>query len=290
MKISGKTKVLGIIGRPVEHSLSPVMHNASIAELGLDYAYVPFHVEAEDLGTAVNGLRALGVKGFNVTIPHKTAVMPFLDKISPEAELSGAVNTVSRENNRLVGYNTDGTGLLKSLREDLNFNPAGASVLLMGAGGAARGALAALCTAGVSRVIIANRTETRGRELMESFMGKFNTVKFGISSIEPAELEAGLKSVDLLLNTTSVGMNGSAFAGINLAGMCHGAVIYDMVYSPPETPLLAAAASIGIPCANGIGMLAAQGEAAFSIWTGLEPPPGFMRKCLMNELQGQLSS
>ncbi len=290
MKISGKTKVLGIVGRPVEHSLSPVMHNASIIALGLDYVYVPFHVETEDLGTAVNGLRALGVKGFNVTIPHKTAVMPFLDKISPEAELSGAVNTVSRENNILVGYNTDGTGLLKSLREDLKFDPANASVLLLGAGGAARGALAALCTAGVSRVIIANRTEKRGRELVESFMGKFNAIKFGMSSIESAELETNLKSVDLLLNTTSVGMQGTAFDGINLAAMCSGAAVYDMVYTPPQTPLLAAAANIGIPCANGIGMLAAQGEAAFSIWTGLEPPLGFMKKCLINELQGQLSS
>jgi shikimate dehydrogenase len=169
MKVSGKTKVLGIIGRPVEHSLSPVMHNSAIAALGLDYVYVPFHVETENIGKAVNGLRALGVKGFNVTIPHKTAVMPFLDKISAEAELSGALNTVSLENNILAGYNTDGSGLLKSLREDLGFDASGASVLLLGAGGAARGVLAALCTAGVSRAIIANRTETRGRDLMESF-------------------------------------------------------------------------------------------------------------------------
>lgn len=290
MKINGKTKVLGILGSPVEHSLSPAMHNASIQALGLDYAYVPFHVEEEDLGTAVNGLRALGVKGFNVTIPHKTAVMPFLDKISPEAELSGAVNTVSSEKNSLVGYNTDGTGLLKSLREDLEFDPAGASVLLLGAGGAARGALAALCTAGISRVIIANRTGRRGLELMEHFIGKFSSISFGISSIEPMELETNLKSVDLLLNTTSVGMNGSAFTGINLAAMSSGSAVYDMVYSPPETPLLAEAAKIGITRANGLGMLAAQGEAAFSIWTGIEPPPGFMRECLMNEMREQLSS
>jgi shikimate dehydrogenase len=290
MKINGKTKILGIIGRPVEHSLSPVMHNAAIMSLGLDYVYVPFHVETEDLGAAVNGLRALGVKGFNVTIPHKTAVMSFLDKISPEAELSGAVNTVSLEKKLLVGHNTDGTGLLKSLREDLNFDPSGASVLLLGAGGAARGALAALCMAGVSRVIVANRTESRGQDLMESFRKKFNKINFRISSMESGQLEENLKMVDILLNTTSVGMNGTAFDGINFAAICSGAVVYDMVYSPPVTPLLAAAAKIGIKCANGIGMLAAQGEAAFSIWTGQEPPEGFMKNVLMNELQAQLSS
>jgi shikimate dehydrogenase len=290
MKITGNTKVLGIIGRPVGHSLSPVMHNAAINALGLDYVYVPFHVEAEELGSAVNGLHALGVKGFNVTIPHKTAVMQYLDKISPEAELSGAVNTVSLEKNLLVGYNTDGTGLLKSLRDELKFDPAGASVLLLGAGGAARGALAALCTAGVSRVIIANRTESRGRDLLENFIGKFNKTYFKLSSIEPGQLDENMKTVDLLLNTTSVGMNGTAFDGINFAAMSTGAVVYDMVYSPAETPLLSAAKRLGISCANGIGMLAAQGEAAFSIWTGLKPPPGFMKKRLMKELETQVSS
>ncbi len=285
MNINGKTKILGIIGRPVEHSLSPVMHNAAIMSLGLDYAYVPFHVEPDNLGAAVNGLRALGVKGFNVTIPHKTAVMSFLDKISPEAELSGAVNTVSVENNLLTGFNTDGAGLLKSLREDLNFDPSGASVLILGAGGAARGALAALCMAGVSRVVIANRTESRGLDLMGSFRDRFTRINFGMSSMEPGQLEVNLKTVDLLLNTTSVGMSGTAFNGINLAAINPGSVVYDMVYSPPETPLLAAAAEIGIKCANGIGMLAAQGEAAFTIWTGLKPPDGFMKNVLMKGLQ-----
>jgi shikimate dehydrogenase len=176
----------------------------------------------------VNGLCVLGVKGFNVTIPHKTAVMPFLDKISTEAELRGK-SMRSLKNNILAGYNTDGSGLLKSLREDLGFDASGASVLLLGAGGAARGVLAALCTAGVSRAIIANRTETRGRDIMESFNEKFTKIDFKISSIEYRQLEENLKRVDLLLNTTSVGMNGTAFDGINLAKIKAGAVVYDMV-------------------------------------------------------------
>ena len=284
MKIVGKTKILGIIGHPVAHSLSPLMHNAAIEALGLDFVYVPFPVEPESLSAAVHGLRALGVRGFNVTIPHKSAVMPLLDKISPEADLCGAVNTVSNENGLLVGYNTDGTGLLKSLRDDLGFKPGGSVVLILGAGGAARGALASLCNAGVSRIIVANRTRERGEALVETFRDRFGKVSFHLSSLETGSLEENLKAADLLVNTTSVGMNGSSFDGLNLPSMASHAKVYDMVYSPAETPLLADARRNGLACANGIGMLAAQGEAAFSIWTGVESPPGLMKDRVLAEI------
>ncbi len=283
MKLTGKTKVLGIIGHPVEHSLSPVMHNAAITALGLDYVYVPFPVEPENLSAALHGLRALGIRGFNVTIPHKSSVIPLLDKISPEAELCGAVNTVSREKDLLVGYNTDGIGLLKSLKEDLGFEPSGATVLILGAGGAARGALASLCKAGVSRMIIANRTRERGDALLGKFRDKFTNVAFSLSSLEMEQLEENLKTADILVNTTSVGMNGTSFEKLDLALMGSHAMVYDMVYSPPETPLLAAARRKGLACANGIGMLAAQGEASFLIWTGEESPAGLMKKRLLDE-------
>jgi shikimate dehydrogenase len=284
MKITGKTKILGIIGHPVQHSLSPVMHNAAIEALGLDYVYVPFQVAPEHLSTAIHGLRALGVHGFNVTIPHKSAIMPLLDRLSPEAELCGAVNTVNLENDRLVGYNTDGAGLLKSLSNDLGFRPAGATVLILGAGGAARGALASLCKAGVSRVVVANRTRERGEALVETFRDRFGNVSFQLCSLEAGDLQEHLTAADLLVNTTSVGMNGSSFDGLNLAQMADRAMIYDMVYSPAETPLLAEARGKGLAYANGIGMLVAQGEAAFSIWTGVEPPPGLMKAKLLAEM------
>ncbi len=281
MKITGKTQVLGIIGHPVEHSLSPAMHNTAIEALGIDYVYVPFAVEPVNLSTALKGLRVLGVRGFNVTIPHKSAILPLLDKVSPEAELCGAVNTVCRENDLLIGYNTDGTGLLKSLREDLGFEPVGATVLVLGAGGAARGALASLCNAGVSRIVIANRTLERGEILVERFRGLFRNVTFHLSTLDMKQLEGYMKTCDLLINTTSVGMNGSSFEGLDLSPIASHALVYDMVYSPPETPLLAAAKRNGSAHANGLGMLAAQGEAAFSIWTGVESPPGLMKRRLL---------
>jgi shikimate dehydrogenase len=230
-------------------------------------------------------MRALRINGFNVTIPHKSAVMPLLDGVSPEAELAGAVNTVNRENDLLIGYNTDGAGLLSSLHEDLGFHPEGKTVLILGAGGAARGAMASLCRKGVSRVVVANRTIERGEALVEKFRGKFPDISFLLSSLEPGPLNELLQEADLLLNTASVGMKGSSFEGLSLAGMKKGASVYDMVYSPPETPLLSDAANCGLCCANGMGMLAAQGEAAFRIWTGIEPPKGLMRESLSAQMR-----
>src|SRR6266540_2579429 len=143
MKITGKTKVLGIIGWPVEHSLSPLMQNAALQALNLDYVYIPFAVPPQSLVMAVDGLRHLGVQGFNVTIPHKEAIIPLLDKLHPEAEFIGAVNTVKREGELLVGYNTDGAGFVRSLVNDLDFKPEGKKIVILGAGGASKGAVAA---------------------------------------------------------------------------------------------------------------------------------------------------
>jgi len=285
MRISGKTRVLGIIGAPVGHSLSPAMQNAAIEELGLDYVYVPFPVEPDFLGQAVEGLRRLGVWGFNVTIPHKSAIIPFLDRIAPEAELCGAVNTVCREGELLVGYNTDGIGFLASVREDLGHDPRGSSVLILGAGGAARGAVAALAGAGVACIVIANRTRERGVALVERCQSAFPGVRFVVSSLAEDELVEHLRGADLLVNTTSVGMNGTNFECLPLFALPPAGLVYDMVYVPAETPLLAEARTRGLACANGTGMLAAQGEAAFSLWTGRQAPRSIMRQKLLAELE-----
>lgn len=290
MRIRGTTRVLGIIGRPVTHSLSPAMQNAALEAIGLDYVYVPFPVEPEFLCPAVEGLRRLGIWGFNVTIPHKTAIIPFLDRITREAELAGAVNTVFREGDLFIGHNTDGIGFLASLREDLDRDPAGSTVLLLGAGGAARGALAVLAAAGTSRIIIANRTLERGRELAARFGSLFGSVRFDVCSLESGELSRTLRSADLLVNTTSVGMDGTEFAGISLSEMGPEGAVYDMVYVPAETPLLAAARELGLSCANGTGMLAGQGEAAFELWTGHEAPRNVMKRKLFEELGGATKS
>lgn len=281
MTITGKTRVIGIIGWPVEHSLSPLMQNAALEEMGLDFVYVPFPVREEYLGAAVGGFRALGVAGFNVTIPHKTAVIPFLDRLAPDARLIGAVNTVKREGEELVGYNTDGAGFIRSLREDLGFEPAGRNILLLGAGGAARAAIVSLCQGGAARIVIANRNAARGEELAKEFHGLFGGTQIAAIPLGSPLPFDEIQKIDILVNTTSVGMGGSAFGGLDLSSLNPGASVYDMVYSPWETPLLADASRLGLRCANGIGMLVAQGECALAIWTGEEPPSGVMRQRIM---------
>ena len=166
--IRGTTRVYGIIGWPVEHSRSPLMQNAAFRSLGLDSVYVPFAVPPEQLAQAVQGLRALGVAGWNVTIPHKIAIIPLLDELSPEALQAGAVNTVLNQAGRLIGYNTDGAGLLIALERELDCRVAGVRVAVLGAGGAARGAVAALANAGAARITVVNRTLATAQTLVEA--------------------------------------------------------------------------------------------------------------------------
>ena len=282
MEISGTTRILGIIGDPVAHSRSPLMQNRALAAMGLDYVYVPFRVAPERLAEAVAGLRAAGVKGFNVTVPHKVAVVPFLDGLSPEAEQIGAVNTVHNVDGRLVGYNTDGTGLVRSLREDLDFDPSGTAIIVLGAGGAAWAAVHAFCTAGADRIVVVNRTMATANALVETYGKLFPGVRLVAREVVPATLA----DMDILINTTSVGMDGVSLAAYP-ATLGEDSVVYDMIYAPPETPLLAAARRCGLRCVNGLGMLAAQGEVAFTIWTGMVPPSGLM-KAVLGEQSSEL--
>lgn len=278
--ITGKTRLTGIIGWPIAHSLSPVMHNAAFAALGLDWSFVPFAVPPERLAEAVSGLSALGVAGFNVTIPHKVAIMPLLDQISPEAELIGAVNVVDNRDGVMTGYNTDGIGLLAALKAGFGFEPAGKSVLVLGAGGAARAAAAALGSAGASRIALANRSLESADGLARALEPRLSGTAFSVQGLAALAERSFLEEFDLIVNTTSVGMAGDAFPGLSLAGLKPGLVVYDMVYAPPVTPLMKEAGACGVPNANGLGMLVAQGEAAFAIWTGSTPPTGCMARAL----------
>ena len=277
--VNGTTRVLAIIGHPVEHSLSPAMQNAAVAASGLDYVYVPFGVAPERLGEAVSGLRALGVAGFNVTIPHKVAVMEYLDGLDESAEAAGAVNTVLNDTGRLIGYNTDGDGLVASLAEDLGFSPGTGTIVIVGAGGAARGAVAALSRAGARRIVIVNRSSGRARELANSLGARYGATEI-IPTGGAGELKPWLEETALVVNTTSLGMNGEPIPFLALSGLPPTAAVYDMVYAPPVTPLLREAAALGLRCANGLGMLAAQGELAFRIWTGRTAPRGVMKGVL----------
>lgn len=277
--VQGKTRVVCIIGDPIDHSLSPLMHNAAFAAGHLDYVYVPFAVNPADLEWAVRGLRALGVCGFNVTIPHKTAIIPFLDRLDASAESAGAVNTVQLSGSSLIGYNTDGDGLVDSLATDLNFSIGAEVILVIGAGGAARGAIAALCRYGAKEILICNRSVENAQAVKLDMNRRYPETHIEVVRQNQVSREY-LGSVSLLLNATSLGMDGERIEGINLFHLPNHAKVYDMVYSRCGTPLVKEASASGLRAVNGLGMLVAQGERAFQIWTGQKPSEGVMRQVL----------
>ncbi len=279
LKLSGTTQVVGIIGNPVKHSLSPVMQNIAFAECNLDYVYVPFNVLPENLGIAISGLRALGVRGFNVTIPYKTAIIQYLDRLDQSAEDAGAVNTVLIKDGIMTGYNTDGDGLVYSLADDLDFIPGAGTVVVIGAGGAARGATAALCRSKAQRIIVVNRSFEKALQLKNEMSSRYPTVC--IEAVQKNGLtEELLMDASLVINTTSVGMNSDKIDFLDLSLLSKSAKVYDMVYSPVITPLIHDATGMGLMVSNGLGMLAAQGELAFAVWTGFKPPKGLMKRVL----------
>lgn len=281
MKIAGTTRVVGIFGDPVAHSLSPLMQNHALEAAGIDAVFVPFHVRPQQLAAAVAGVRALNLLGVNVTVPHKEAVCAYLDEIDPAARLIGAVNTVVNRNGRLCGYNTDGLGFLSSLQQDLGLRPEGLKVLLLGAGGACRAALVALAQGGAASITIANRTPARAEGLALEFGQVFGGTTFAARSLEPEALAAALDGVDLLVNTSAAGLKGEAFPGFPWEAVPTRTAFYDMVYGTGLTPWLQQAQDRGHAVAGGLGMLAGQGEEAFYLWTGKRPPFGAMRARLL---------
>ena len=282
--MTGRTRVYGIIGDPVVHSLSPLMQNAAFRELAIDAVYVPFQVKPAEISSAIIGIRSLGIAGFNVTIPHKISVIGLLEDLSREASLIGAVNTVVREGESLVGHNTDAQGFINSLRDDLDYDPSGSRVLLLGAGGAARAALVSLSQAGISEVTVANRTSETAEEMMALLRRTGAATTGNTASLQIFADADRMQSFDLVVNTTSIGMGGTSLPGFSINTLHPDAKIYDMVYVPSETPLIQAARNAGHSAANGIGMLAAQGEAAFRLWTGYDPPQGLMKASLLNAI------
>lgn len=281
MKISGTTRVLGIFGDPVKHSLSPLMHNEALARIGYDAVYIPFHVLPDALPKAVESIRILDLLGVNLTVPHKERVGALLDEIDDEARLIGAVNTVVNRQGRLIGYNTDGIGFLRSLAEDLGVNPAGRRILLLGAGGACRAALVALARAGAGAIIVANRTPERGMALVEEFRPVFSGTSFASCSLTKEALATHLPDIELVVNTSALGLGGESLSGFPWEKLPAFAAVYDMVYGFEPTPLLREAGARGHVGADGLGMLAAQGEEGFRLWTGRTPPSGVMKARLL---------
>ena len=282
MKVTGKTAVYGIFGYPVKHSLSPLMQNAAFSEKAIDAVYVPFEVPPENLKEAVEGVRALGVRGLNVTVPHKERIVEHLDYLSDEAELLGAVNTVKNENGELTGYNTDAEGFLRSLLEE-GVELEGKRALMFGAGGAARAVGYALLKGGVKFLNIVNRNFSRGKEVGE-LLGKLGNVL--VYPLKESTVEVLLEDVDLIVNTTSLGMKPDDPHLFDYSKIPSGVTVVDIIYNPPETPLLKAAREKGCKTVNGLGMLVHQGAVAFEIWTGEKAPVETMREVLKRELYG----
>lgn len=275
--ISGKTQLLGIFGDPVAHSLSPKMQNAALEVAGLDAVYLPFLVHPENLAAAVESIRVFNFVGVNVTVPHKESIIPFLDEIDENAALIGAVNTIVNRQGHLIGFNTDAPGFLTSLHNDLHISPQGKQVIVVGSGGAGRAAVAALAGIHASKVVIANRNKEKAEVLAYEMHKHFPATEFISFGLNDADLAEYLACVDLLVNTTSIGLSGECFPDFMLEKLSRSAAVYDMVYADDSTPLVKSALRHGYSCADGRGMLVAQGEAAYFKWFGLAPEEGVMR-------------
>jgi len=270
-------QIYGLIGYPVKHSLSPAMHNAAFGELGINAEYRLFPLEEEGLKGFLENAGKSGISGLNVTIPYKEKVILFLDKISNEAGLIGAVNTVKITGRGLEGFNTDGAGFLKHLKEDLKFHPAGKKTALIGAGGAAKAISVYLSKGGAESISIYDIDKNRSEGLVEDLKIHFDNIEFySANSIEDLKIN----ECALLVNATPVGMKETDPSPVDKAYLREGLLVYDLIYNPKETKLLKEAKTAGAQISNGLGMLLYQGVDAFEIWTAREAPVEVMRKAL----------
>jgi len=283
MKPSSSTKIVRLIGYPVEHSKSPLMHNAAFQFLGLDFVYLLFSVKPSHLKEAIMGLRASNVVGANVTIPYKEEVMKYLDEITPEAKFIGAVNTIHNREGKLIGYNTDGQGFITSLLTDGKVKLEGQKVFLLGAGGAGKAVAVKLAERGVERLVITDKIVKR----TETLVGKLreNIPDCPVYAIFPDDKEFAktLLGSTLLVNATPVGMNEGDPCVVDPEYLHKDLFIYDVIYNR-ETPLIEAAKKRGLKALGGIGMLIHQGAASFEIWTGQKAPIEVMRNKILEEL------
>lgn len=275
-RITGHTQLTGLLGSPVAHSISPMMHNFSFKHLGLDYAYLAFDVNTDTLAAAVDGLRALNVRGFNVTMPCKNLVSTLCDKLSPAAEITGAVNTVVNENGILTGHTTDGTGYMMAVK-DAGHDIISKKMTLLGAGGAASSILAQAALDGVREISVFNvrdafftRAEKMASDLNERTKCEVSVYDFSDETI----LKNEIASSDILVNATSVGMAPNVDACIiKDSSVFHkNLIVSDVIYNPEETKLLHMAKEAGCPTFNGLYMLLYQGAEAFRLWTGQDMP------------------
>ncbi len=283
MPANYQAEVVGVFGQPVAENPTGVMQEAGFAAAGLNWRYLNFEVPPERLGPAMDAIDALGMRGINLTIPHKVAVIEYLDELAPEARAIGAVNTVRVEGSKKIGENTDGKGFLRGVRNDAGMDPSGKRVVLLGAGGAARAIGTELVLAGISDLLVVNRSQERGSTMVADLKAVTDgPVRFrqwtGTFAVQP--------DCDLLVNATSIGLypDVDAAPDVDLSSARAGMLVADAVFNPPETKLLAAARERRLPTLDGLSMLVYQGVIAFEMWTGQSPDEAAMKAALRNAL------
>jgi shikimate dehydrogenase len=284
MDISGRTKVCALIGYPVDHSLSPIIQNASFRHLGLDYVYVAFNVQPEELKGAILGVKSLGIYGLNVTMPHKISIIQYLDELDVDAKRAGSVNTILNLNGKLIGYTTDGIGALNALKY-AGVDPSGKKIVILGAGGASRSISFALAK-WACEIVVLNRT-------LEKAMMLVNDVKRALgaetniraSQFNDENLRMEIENADILINATSIGMKPKeSETPVKREFLRRDLVVFDIVYDPLETRLLREAKIIGAKTIDGLSMLIHQGAVSFEIWTGFKAPIEVMRKAALKKI------
>jgi len=282
MRIDANTQYLGLFGNPVGHSLSPLLHNYILQKIGCNCIYLPFAVPGEQLKDAVNAIRSLNFRGVNVTIPHKEAVIPYLDDVSPEAAACGAVNVISNENGRLRGYNTDGAGFVASLREAEVFLQGKA--LFIGAGGAARSLAVSLAAQGISRLDFVDIDLQRAQDLVSSLPPNVAAGAYPMSEEKFTQLAC---PSNIIINCTPVGMypdiNKSPVPTLDM--LQPGTVVCDIIYNPLNTAFLAMGQVRGLKTINGLSMFVHQAALSLEIWLGIKPPLQLMKEVLLRELE-----
>jgi len=277
MATNYKEELVGVFGYPVAENPTCVMQNAAFEAAGLFWRYLTIEVKPENLPTAINGMRAMGFRGINCTIPHKVAVIPLLDEVAPDARLIGAVNTIRRDGDRLIGENTDGKGFMRGLREQLD--PKGKRVVILGAGGAARAITVELALAGASELILVNRSHERGAGLVTHLQQNVNANARLVDWTETYPIGG---NVDVLVNATSIGLypDVDAMPNVNIDAAQSDLLVCDVIPNPPNTPLIKLAQSRGMRTITGLPMLVYQGSIGFEMWTGVKPDENVMKAAL----------
>ncbi|KAF0195024.1 MAG: shikimate dehydrogenase [Bacillota bacterium] len=287
-QIDVNTKLLGLFGKPLSFTMSPLMHNAAFQQMGLNYLYIPFEVQEEHFAETIKSLKFFNFAGCNVTSPYKTRVIEYLDEISDRAKIIGAVNTVSLRNGVLKGFNTDGEGFVESLRYEKNIGPKGSKFIVLGSGGAARAIVMTLAFEGADKIYIANRTFKSAVELAEE-VNKIHQCAIPLE-LNSTEIEKHIDETDVIINTTKAGMYPDiAKTPVEITRVHSKLIACDIIYNPIKTTFLKSMEQLGCETVTGVGMLINQGAEAFRIWTGEVPPREQMYALVQSTLIGRMT-